>query len=70
MPKRKWLSKIYALISIVSWWLVWYLNGVGVIDDVTEVSLIMVLIIVGFEGTVALNEYEKKNERRGQSCRR
>jgi len=62
MTKRKWLPKIYALTSIVSWWLVWYLNGVGVIDDVTGASLIMVLIPAGFTGTVALNEYEKKNE--------
>jgi len=64
MPKRKWLSKIYALTSISSWWLVWYLNGIGVIDDVTEVSLIIALVVAGFAGTVALNEYENKNERR------
>ena len=64
MGKTRYLSKIYAIISIVSWWLVWYLNGIGVIDDNIEVSLLLVLIPVGFVGTVALNEYENKNEKR------
>jgi hypothetical protein len=64
MPKRKWLSKIYALISIVSWWTVWYLNGTGVIDGLTEVYLVTALIIAGFVGTMALIEYENRNERR------
>jgi hypothetical protein len=63
MPKRKWLSKIYALISIASWWLVWYLNGIGVIDGLTEVYLVTALIIAGFVGTMALIEYENRNER-------
>jgi len=63
MKKRKWVSKIYALASIISWWTVWYLNGTGVIDDFTEVFLITFLVIAGFAGTMALIEYENKNEK-------
>ncbi len=65
MGWKKWTSKIYALTSIVSWWTVWYLNGIGKVNGFTEVVLLGVLIPAGFAGTMALIEYGNKNERRG-----
>jgi len=67
MGKREWLPKIYVFISIVSWWIVWYLNGIGKVNGFTEVVLLGVLIPAGFAGTMALIEYGNKNERRGHS---